>query len=80
MVIGTKSSNSIFYYTYKDYNKPELKPGGCIVWKILQPTNAALKFVLSFLFCFCLNKNFGTIIRPFRINKKGGAGLITYLD
>ena len=76
---GTKSADSIFYHTYKDYYKTELKPVGCIVWKILQPTNPALRFVWSFpfcfvAFCFCLDKNVGTIIRPFGVNKKSWAG------
>ena len=25
-MIGTKSADSMFYHTYKDYHKPELKP------------------------------------------------------
>ena len=83
-MIGTKSGDSIFYHTYKDCHKPELEPVDCIVWTILQPTNLALRFVWSFLFCFrllfYLEKNFGTIIGPFRVNKKGWAGLIAYLN
>ena len=30
-MIGTKSADSMFYHTYKDYHKAELKPVGCIV-------------------------------------------------
>ena len=54
VVIGTKSGDSIFYHTYKDDHKLELKPVGCIVWKILQPTNPALKFVWSLMYWFRL--------------------------
>ena len=83
-MIGTKSADSMFYHTYKDYHKAELKPVGCIVWKILEPTNPALRFVWSFLFCFSLlflfEYKFGIIIRPFRVHKNFWASSIAYLN
>ena len=79
LVIGIKSAVSIFYHTSKDINS-NINLLAALYEKSYITTNdssfeVCLGFFCFVLACFCLDENFGTIIRPFSVNKKGWTGL-----